>query len=231
VLLWIRLIVDWNTTQLRDMDLKDEELREIARAMRQTRSGSIGEVLRVVRQPFACRGGKHNVWLIRCGRYRLRAGRGLCFYIFPAMAMKSEVFRYGWLRAFASGAGVPTMCRFSPFSMSCTRPGRPWQSSFWLSPLQKQIARSILNLSSAAITTTELYSKRLLGLREDSTIRVTAMPVFSNVGEPGCGARQDLLFGTYRAEIERIISALSIETIFDVGSRLFPMPRTLAACP
>src|SRR5262249_16653815 len=125
--------------------------------------------------------------------------------------------------------------------------GRPWQSSFWLSPLQKQIARSILNTSSAAITTTELYSKRLLGLREDSTIRVTAMPVFSNVGEPDCGLApslrnatavvfglagvEDHLFGTYRAEIERVISALGIETIFDVGPRLSPMPRTLAGVP
>ena len=39
--------------------------------------------------------------------------------------------------------------------------GRPWQSAFWLSPLQKQIVRSILNLSSAAITPTDLYRKRL----------------------------------------------------------------------
>jgi glycosyltransferase involved in cell wall biosynthesis len=48
--LWMRLIVDWKTIQLRGMDLKDEELREFGRAMLQTRSGSIGEVLRVVRQ-------------------------------------------------------------------------------------------------------------------------------------------------------------------------------------
>ena len=38
--------------------------------------------------------------------------------------------------------------------------GRPWQGAFWVSPLQKRIARSILNLSSAAITPIDVCSKR-----------------------------------------------------------------------
>ena len=82
------------------------------------------------------------------------------------MVIRSEVSRYGWFKVFESGAVVPAACRLSPFSMSCTRAGRPWQSAFWLSPLQKQIARSILNLSSVAITPTDLYSKRLSEWRE-----------------------------------------------------------------
>jgi hypothetical protein len=125
--------------------------------------------------------------------------------------------------------------------------GRPWHSAFWLSPLQKQIARDILNLSSAAITPTELYSKRLSEWRDGSGIKITAMPVFSNVGELGCGSRpcartatavvfglagvEDRLFGIYRSEIERIVSALGIEKIFDVGPRLSSTPRTLAGVP
>jgi hypothetical protein len=125
--------------------------------------------------------------------------------------------------------------------------GRPSQSAFWLSPLQREIARSILNLSSAAITTTDLYSKRLSEWRDDNASKITAIPVFSNVGEPGCGlapcARtaaaivfgragvEDRLFGIYRSEIERIISALGIEKIFDIGPRLSTMPRTLAGVP
>jgi glycosyltransferase involved in cell wall biosynthesis len=48
--LWMRLIVDWKTIQLRNVNLEDDELREFARAMLQTRSGSVGEVLRVVQQ-------------------------------------------------------------------------------------------------------------------------------------------------------------------------------------
>jgi hypothetical protein len=125
--------------------------------------------------------------------------------------------------------------------------GRPWQSSFWLSPLQKQIARSILNLSTAAITPTDLYSKRLAEWREGGDIKITAMPVFSNVGEPGSGSApcartaaavvfglagvEDYVFGIYRSEIARIVTALGIEKIFDIGPRLSPVPRTLAGVP
>jgi hypothetical protein len=125
--------------------------------------------------------------------------------------------------------------------------GRPWQSSFWVSPLQKHIARSILNLSSAAITPTNLYSKRLSEWRDGNAIKITPIPVFSNVGEPGCGpapcARtaaavvfglagvEEYVFGIYRSATERIISALGIEKIFDVGPRLSAMPRSLAGAP
>ena len=125
--------------------------------------------------------------------------------------------------------------------------GRPWQRSFWTSAVQKYIARSILNLSSTAITPTDLYSKRLSEWRDGDATEITAMPVFSNMGEPGCGpapcARtaaavvfglagvEDYIFGIYRSEIERIVSALGIEKIFDVGPRSLAMPRTLAGAP
>ena len=125
--------------------------------------------------------------------------------------------------------------------------GRPWHSAFWASPLQKQIARRILNLSSTAITPTDLYSERLSKWGDGNAIKITAMPVFSNVGEPGCGSApceraaaavvfglarvEDRIFGTYRFEIERIISALGIEKIFDVGPRFSSMPRTFAGAP
>jgi hypothetical protein len=125
--------------------------------------------------------------------------------------------------------------------------GRPWHSSFWLSALQKQIARNILNLSSAAITPTDLYSKRLCKWRNNGATKITAMPVFSGVGEPGCGPApcgrtaaavvfglagvEDRLFGNLRLEMERITSVLGIEKIFDIGPRLSSVPRTLAGVP
>jgi hypothetical protein len=139
--------------------------------------------------------------------------------------------------------GVPLLTIFHELYAT----GQPWQSSFWLSPLQKQIARSILNLSSVAITPTDLGSKLLSELRDGDSTKITAMPVFSNVGEPGCGSTpcarsatavvfglagvEDRLFGIYRSEIERIVSALGIEKIFDVGPRFSSMPRTLAGTP
>jgi hypothetical protein len=64
------------------------------------------------------------------------------------------------------------------------------------------------------------------------------------VGEPGCGSApcaraatgvvfglagvEDRIFGIYRSEIERIVSALDIEKIFDIGPRLSSTPSTLA---
>jgi hypothetical protein len=140
-------------------------------------------------------------------------------------------------------SGVPLLTIFHELYAT----GRLWQSAFWVSPLQKQIARSILNLSSAAITPIDLCSKRLREWRDGDTTKITAMPVFSNVGEPGCGpapcARtatavvfglagvEDRIYGIYRPEIERIILALGIESIFDVGPRLSSIPRTLAGVP
>jgi hypothetical protein len=139
--------------------------------------------------------------------------------------------------------GVPLLTIFHELYAT----GRPWQSAFWLSPLQKQIARSILNLSSAAITPTDLGSKLLSELRDEDSTKITAMPVFSNVGEPGCGSTpcvrsaaavvfglagvEDGIYGAYRSKIERIVSALGIEKIFDVGPRLSSIPRTLAGAP
>jgi hypothetical protein len=47
----------------------------------------------------------------------------------------------------------------------------------------------------------------------------------------GLAGVEDRIFGIYRSEVERIISALGIEKIFDVGPRLSAMPRTLAGAP
>ncbi len=126
--------------------------------------------------------------------------------------------------------------------------GRPWHSAFWLSLLQKRIGRSILNLSSAAMTPTNQHGKRLASWESGGNRKtIVAMPVFSNVGEPGCGAPpcarpatavvfglagvEDRLFGDYRSQIERIVPALGIEKIFDVGPRSSSIPRDVAGVP
>jgi hypothetical protein len=69
------------------------------------------------------------------------------------------------------------------------------------------------------------------------------MPVFSNVGEGGCGlvaAKRDAiavvfglsgvetrLYGAYRAQLERTISILGIEQVIDIGPRSLSMPENL----
>jgi hypothetical protein len=71
--------------------------------------------------------------------------------------------------------------------------------------------------------------------------------VFSNVGEPGRGLHpferaatavvfglagvEERLFGIYRSQLERIVTAFGIESVLDVGPRLSSPPRTLAGVP
>jgi hypothetical protein len=124
--------------------------------------------------------------------------------------------------------------------------GRPWQSSFWLSGVQRKIAREILALSSAAITPTEIAKVRLIDWA-DSQTEIICMPVFSTVGEPerssapcirtasavvfGLAGVEDRLFGLYRPQIERILKVLGIAEILDIGPRGRSVPRYLGDVP
>ncbi len=56
------------------------------------------------------------------------------------------------------------------------------RSAFWLGPLQKQIARSIADLSDAAIVSNETQAAQLERLAPGT--RVFVQPVMSNFGEP-----------------------------------------------
>ena len=61
--------------------------------------------------------------------------------------------------------------------------GLPWQSSFWLSPLQRRCVARIARLADAVVTNTSYYRSRLeLLLRPGTPIQV--QPIFSNIGEP-----------------------------------------------
>lgn len=60
---------------------------------------------------------------------------------------------------------------------------RSWRrSAFWLGPLQKQIARSIADLSEAAIVSNETQGAQLRQLAPET--RILLQPVMSNFGEP-----------------------------------------------
>lgn len=60
--------------------------------------------------------------------------------------------------------------------------GPPWKSSFWLSPMQRWLARRLAGLSDAAITSLPTYRERLVGWGMDPR-RVGLYAVFSTVGE------------------------------------------------
>jgi hypothetical protein len=59
--------------------------------------------------------------------------------------------------------------------------GPPWTSSFWLSPIQRSIARRLVELSEFWTTNRELSARWLNGGGAERPHAV--MPVFSNVGE------------------------------------------------
>jgi hypothetical protein len=143
---------------------------------------------------------------------------------------------------FRRGSGeVPLLIIFHELYAS----GRLWQSSFWLSPIQKLIARRFLKLSTGVIATTELCADRLRDWNGDS--QISSMPVFSNVGEPGCGlpasARpatavvfglagvEERLFGSYRHQVERLVGVMGVERIIDIGPRFLSQPSHLAGVP
>ena len=89
--------------------------------------------------------------------------------------------------------------------------GRPWQSAFWLSPIQERIARRMALLADRLWTNTEHHGAWLRRQRPD--LSVTIQPVFSNVGEHGAGPgwtqreRRALVFGGHGTRL-RALQAL-----------------------
>jgi hypothetical protein len=111
--------------------------------------------------------------------------------------------------------------------------GRPWTSSFWLSPLQKNLTARLASLSDFALTSLEENAQILAAMNPGLTGRLQHLPVFSNIGEPVETApldkrrRRMVVFGTRGRRLEvykrsagdlnRICRALEIEEIVDIG--------------
>jgi hypothetical protein len=66
--------------------------------------------------------------------------------------------------------------------------GPPWKSAFWLQPLQKRIARTIAQISSVCLVSSEGMLRQLRRLASDAEGIVH--PVLSNFGEPTLSAGQ-----------------------------------------
>jgi hypothetical protein len=115
--------------------------------------------------------------------------------------------------------------------------GKPWQSSFWLSPLQRRIAARVARVSDGLLTSLDLYASLLRRLTPTRSVAV--VPVFSTIGEPealppmtqrrrrlvvfgGRGSRS-LAYGEKRQALETTCRLLEIEEVVDVGPPV-PMP-------
>ena len=111
--------------------------------------------------------------------------------------------------------------------------GPPWASSFWLSPLQRNLAARVASLSDRCLTSTQSYAKLLHEISLGKQTQIPTLPVFSNIGEPEQVSplaerdRRVVVFGSpsnrlrvYRgslAELELTCQLLGIEEIWDVG--------------
>jgi hypothetical protein len=120
--------------------------------------------------------------------------------------------------------------------------GPPWRSSFWLSPVQRRLASSLLRASDGIATSLGLYGRILS--RWQPRRSVTVAPVFSAVGEPGtlpaaaerrprfmavfggAGIRQRA-YAEMRQALAGACRALEVAEILDVGPTLPELPERI----
>jgi len=111
--------------------------------------------------------------------------------------------------------------------------GPPWASSFWLSPLQRNLAARLARMSDRCLTSREGYANLLYELSLGKQTQIPALPVFSTIGEPdqvpplAKRERRVVVFGSasnrlrvYResfAQLELTCQLLGIKEIWDVG--------------
>lgn len=60
--------------------------------------------------------------------------------------------------------------------------GRPWESAFWLRPLQVRIARDLIRVSDTCVVSNEVIAREVHRLRPGKSVRL--LPIMSNFGEP-----------------------------------------------
>ena len=111
--------------------------------------------------------------------------------------------------------------------------GPIWASSFWLSPLQKNLAVRLSRFSDRCLTSKQGYAQMLYELSAGKQIEIPTVPVFSNIGEPesvpslaerprrlvvfGGSSNRQRVYQRSRNALERTCQDLDIEEILDVG--------------
>jgi hypothetical protein len=123
----------------------------------------------------------------------------------------------------------------------------PWTSSFWLSPVQRNLAARLAQLSDRCLTSRQDYAKLLYEFSRGKQTQIPSLPVFSGIGEPEQVLplrerdRRIVVFGSpsnrlrvYReslAELELTCQRLGISEIWDVGSSITLPSSTVNGVP
>lgn len=111
--------------------------------------------------------------------------------------------------------------------------GPIWSSSFWLSPLQKNLAMGLSRLSDRCLTSKQGYAQMICELSAGKQIEIPTLPVFSNIGEPktvppltarsprlvifGSSSNRQRVYQRSRNSLELTCQELEIEEILDIG--------------
>ncbi|OYQ63516.1 hypothetical protein B9G53_16610 [Pseudanabaena sp. SR411] len=125
--------------------------------------------------------------------------------------------------------------------------GLPWQSSFWLSPLQKNLATRLARLSDRIVTSKQSYADILEKLSNGKRTQINSLPVFSNIGEPeqvrplsdrqkqlvvfGGVAKRLRVYQKSQASLEYVCQSLDIQEILDLGTPTGKTPKLIGNVP
>lgn len=110
---------------------------------------------------------------------------------------------------------------------------KPWESVFWLSPVQRYITSQIARLSDGILTNRRASARKLREMTDEETpIRVCF--TFSNVGEPrvlssyeerepyavifGGAGRKAVTYEQHSAVLGRALRRMGVERIVDIGT-------------
>jgi hypothetical protein len=115
---------------------------------------------------------------------------------------------------------------------------RLWESSFWLSPLQKNLSVRLARLSNYGWTSLQLTSELISKITDGKHCQIFSLPVFSTIGETDKAyslsnrQRKLVIFGTYGRRLpiyqnslpllNQIVKDLEINEILDIG-KLLPL--------
>lgn len=118
--------------------------------------------------------------------------------------------------------------------------GPPWSSSFWTSPVQQWIAKSLAKISTHCFTNLTVNARTLQRRTGRAEKNFTVLPVFSNVGEPeylpawherrqklivfGSASWRRQAYGERKLDLEKACQTMGLDEIVDIGAPV-PIPQ------
>ena len=124
--------------------------------------------------------------------------------------------------------------------------GPPWRSSFWTSPLQRALVKSLALLSDHCVTNLNVSLQVLARMTARPESNFSVLPVFSNVGEPklasnfsrrkprmivfGSAAWRRQAYHEHQAALEQACHALSMTEVVDIGPPCGAIPKLSVRC-